>query len=64
MPFVAGGAAFANTKVIYRDSTDETPVAGADLTRVGVTLGAGLDWMFTRNCGLSIQPASQKGQSS
>jgi outer membrane immunogenic protein len=49
MPFIAGGAAFANTKVIYRDSADATPVAGADLTHVGVTVGGGLDWMFTRN---------------
>jgi outer membrane immunogenic protein len=51
MPFIAGGAAFANTKVTYRDSQqlDKPPVAGADLTHVGVTVGGGLDWMFARD---------------
>jgi outer membrane immunogenic protein len=52
LPFIAGGMAFANTRLTFLDSTvdpGEPPVLQTSLNRFGVTLGGGVDWMFARN---------------
>ena len=52
MPFVAGGVAYANTRVEIGDSTNTPPQptsSSIDLNRVGFTFGGGVDWRFTAN---------------
>jgi outer membrane immunogenic protein len=53
LPFVAAGAAYANTRVTLVDSTNAgtaRPISRSiSLDRVGFTLGAGVDWAFAPN---------------
>jgi outer membrane immunogenic protein len=47
LPFLAGGIAYADTRVTNRDAA--LPVTVTDLNRVGFTFGGGVDWRFAAN---------------
>jgi outer membrane immunogenic protein len=55
MPFLAGGVAYANTRVSLTGipaniAFTGRPLSGsADIDRIGYTIGGGLDWMFNPN---------------
>jgi opacity protein-like surface antigen len=53
MPFIAGGVAYANTRITIRDpenlSSSAVPVENRTLNRVGFTFGGGVDWKFAQN---------------
>ena len=47
LPFVAGGIAYASTRMTVTNPPRETPIQSIDLNRVGFTFGGGIDWRFT-----------------
>jgi outer membrane immunogenic protein len=50
LPFIAGGVAYANTRVTIADvGTPNLPVETIALNRVGFSFGGGVDWRFAAN---------------
>jgi outer membrane immunogenic protein len=49
LPFIAGGVAYAGTRVTINNFDGTPPSGSIDLNRVGFSFGGGLDWRFAAN---------------